>query len=200
MDKFIITTFGIPDTAAEVQGDNPLGKDYILSIGRSNRDFDFLVEVWKSPLLARHTLVILSDTWMPTTSLPKNIIWQNNIVGEASRVWFKYATACITPIDDGNIASGDTVLLTGMMHAKPTIITTPSTLAEMYILDGENGICVPKDADKAAERIATVLNSNEQLMLLGQAARKSYLQNFSRESMGRAIGEVLIRKMVVMTD
>lgn len=173
-EKFIVTAFGIPDTVDQITGDNPMGKSYSLSIGRSNRDFDFLVRVWSQPCLKEQTLVILSDVWCPSQKLPENVIWRNDVVGEPSKVWFKHADICITSIDDGNIASGDTVLLTGMMLGKPAVITEPSTLAEMYIQNGKNGLCVPKDESIAAEKIADLLIDAEKSGRLGGGQDKVF--------------------------
>lgn len=90
------------------------------------------------------TLVIASDTWRPTEQLPKNVIHKTDIEYEDSFAWFNNCNLCITPISDGSICSGDTVLLTGMMFGKPVVVTTPSTLSEMYVENDVNGVCIEK--------------------------------------------------------
>lgn len=185
--KFIVTGFGVPDTYDQMKNLRVQLSNYTLSIGRSNRDFDFLVDVWKQDCLRDRTLVIASDTWKPQTDLPENIIFRNDIKYDESFSWFNCCDICITPIADGTICSGDTVLLTGMMFAKPVVVTTPSTLAEMYVRDGENGVCVTKNAADAASRLAALLNDRAEIKRLGLAARKDYLTRFSRESMGRSL-------------
>lgn len=186
-EKFIVTGFGVPDTYDEMKNRKAPMQDFSLSIGRSNRDFEFLVKVWSQPCLKDRQLVIASDTWKPTSVLPSNIIHRDDIKYDDSFAWFNSCNLCITPIEDGNICSGDTVLLTGMMFSKPSVVTTPSTLAEMYVCHQENGLCIPKDVEKAAQMIAELLANKEQMATLGAKARKSYLDNFSRESMGKAL-------------
>ena len=159
-------------------------ENYSLSIGRSNRDFDFLVKVWSQPCLKNNILVIASDTWKPNQDLPSNIIYRNDIKYKESFAWIKYSQICITPIDDINLCSGDTVLLTGMMFARPVVITKPSTLAEMYVEDGVNGVCIEKNTEKAALIISNLLNDDEKRETLGNNARKCFLDKFSRKSMG----------------
>lgn len=162
-------------------------QDFSLSIGRSNRDFDFLVKVWNQPCLKNSRLVIASDTWKPAGALPSNVIHRDDIKYDDSFAWFNSCNLCITPIEDSNICSGDTVLLTGMMFSKPSIVTAPSTLAEMYVRNQENGLCIPKNVEKAALMIAELLANKEQMAELGAKARKSYLDSFSRKSMGKAL-------------
>ena len=81
-----------------------------------------------------------------------------------------------------------------MMFSKPSVVTTPSTLAEMYVRHQENGLCIPKDVEKAAQMIAELLANKEQMATLGAKARKSYLDNFSRESMGKALIKAMNNK------
>lgn len=186
-DMFIVTGFGVPDTYGQMKHLKAPLNNYTLSIGRSNRDFDFLVDVWKQDCLKNNTLVIASDTWKPRSELPENIIFRNDIKYDESFAWFNCCDMCITPIADGNICSGDTVLLTGMMFAKPVVVTTPSTLAEMYVRDGINGIYIPKVVEDAALKIGALLNDKEKMLRIGKSARESFLSNYSRRSMGMSL-------------
>lgn len=182
--KFIVTGFGVPDTYKDMKYLKTPMKNYSLSIGRSNRDFDFLVNVWKQDCMKDKTLVIVSDTWKPTIQLPKNVIHRTDIKYEDSFAWFNNCNLCITSISDGQICSGDTVLLTSMMFEKPVVVTTPSTLSEMYVEDEVNGICIEKNVEKAALIISELLNDIDKRRILGSNARKCFLEKFSRKSMG----------------
>lgn len=183
-NKFIVTGFGVPDTYENMKYLKTPMKNYSLSIGRSNRDFNFLVNVWKQDCMKDKILVIASDTWRPIEQLPKNVIHKTNIKYKDSFAWFNNCNLCIIPISDGTICSGDTVLLTGMMFGKPTVITKPSTLAEMYIEDGINGICVEKNVKTAALTISDFLNDKNRRETIGNNARKCFLKKFSRKNMG----------------
>ena len=65
--------FGVPDIYDKWKNSNVDENDYTLSIGRSNRDFDFLVKAWKQPCLSKRKLVIISDMYHPTEPVPNNI-------------------------------------------------------------------------------------------------------------------------------
>ena len=187
IEKFIITTFGVPDIYDQWKNSKVQEKDYTLSIGRSNRDFDFLVRSWKRPCLHDHKLVIISDIYHPKETLPGNVRLINNVVGDASFPWIANSNMMIIPIDDGSICSGDTVLLNGMLMKKPVIITKPSTLAEMYIEDGEDGRTIEKNEEVFSREIATLLNDKTECQRLGDNARKKYLAHFSRFQLGKQI-------------
>lgn len=185
--KFIVTQFGIDDILDRHKDAHTGLGDYVLSIGRSNRDFNWLVSVWRQDCLKRHRLVILSDVWTPKDALPGNVTWRNDINGMAQYAYFNDAQICVTPIADGEICSGDTVLLTSMMFAKAVVVTENSTLAEMYVRDGHNGLCVSRNIEATAKRLADLLEDRVECRRLGDNARRDYMDNFSRRSMGIAI-------------
>ncbi len=102
MEKFIVVPFGIDDTYEKYKNTKVEYDNYSLSIGRSNRDYDFLIKVWKK-LPKEQKLVIACDEYKVTEKLPENIILRNDI-----RFDIPYIAKCklvIIPIQDGNIAS-----------------------------------------------------------------------------------------------
>lgn len=191
-EQFIVTGFGIPDIAEEWKDCKVPMENYTLSIGRSNRDFEFLVKVWSQPELKNEQLVIISDTWQPKEPLPANVRHINNVTGAASKPWMRHCKLMVIPISDGRICSGDTVLLTGMMFSKPVAITAPSTLAEMYVEDCIDGVYFPKDVEQATIILHKLLASPSLRENIGKMARTKYLGNFTRYQMGKKIGEFLI--------
>lgn len=194
LSKMIVANFGVDDIYHRVKSQeftfiNEGG--YVLSLGRSNRDFDFLVEVWKEPELQNETLVILSDTWQPILPLPVNIIHRTDVVGEEAQFYLVHCKVNVIPIDIPTVCSGDTVLLHGMQYECPTVVTAPSILAEMYIDHGINGLCLTKDVKKFAFELAALLHDESRMKSLGQAARQKFLSRYSRYAMGVVIGNKL---------
>ena len=189
-ERIIVTHFGVNDCFEEFSGlPVPEGfqKDaYALAIGRSNRDYDFLVEAWQG---IDYPLVIISDTYKMRTRY-ENITVLTDVVGEDSHPWIAHCGLMILPLKDGSVCSGDTVLLTSMAAARKIIVTKPSTLAEMYIEDGENALLAEKNAEMFRALVVRVVQ-NDAYSDLGFKARKSYLQRFSRQSMGEEIAKVL---------
>ena len=183
-EKFCVVPFGIPDLYRKYQ---PLKEtnEYILAIGRSNRDYDWLINEWRKINIK---LYIISDEYKPTINIPNNIEIINNISGEKQYPYILGCKLLILPIKDSNICSGDTVLLTAMSFKKTVIITTPSTLSEMYIKNRINGLLVEKVHGELKKLIDEIEKEN---INLGENARKSYKKFFSRFNMGKKVGNFI---------
>ena len=190
LNRIIVFPFGVHDRFDQLHGlAAPSGfqkEQYALAIGRSNRDYDFLIRAWKN---IDFPLVIISDTYKKTAPSP-NITIMNHIVGEESNAWIVNCGMMIIPIDDGSVCSGDTVLLTAMSLQRKIIVTTPSTLAEMYITNGEDALAVPKD-ESALQKAAADILSLEKYSDLGLHARERFLASYSLGSMGLNVAKIL---------
>lgn len=187
-EKVIVTPFGLPDTSKDWKNSKVEYTSYSLAIGRSNRDFDFLIDVWKQ-VDNKFKLLIVSDTYRPSNKLPKNVIHRTDISGDKQFPYIINSDLMIIPIGDGSICSGDTVLLKAMSYSKPVVITCPSVLGEMYIDDGENGLLLKKESESFAKHIMELLENKEKMVYLSKNARLKYEKNYSRYSMGVNLGE-----------
>ena len=189
INKFIVARFGVEDMYEKWKNaKNDKEEPYVLAIGRSNRDYDFLLKEWKK-IPAKYKLLIISDEYKIKGKRPENIILLNNITGNNQ---YKYIINCklmIIPIKNSQICSGDTVLLTAMSFEKTVIVTKPSTLEEMYIENNKNGLAIEKIEGVFSKEILKVLCDNKKIEEIGKEARKSFLKNYSRKSMGKKIGE-----------
>lgn len=181
--KFHALCFGVPDLYEKYCTIKPMNT--ALAIGRSNRDYNWLLQEWRT---IDYPLIIISDTYSPPKDLPLNVTIIDNISGDEQYPYIMKSRIVILPIDDPSICSGDTVLLTAMSFKKTVIVTSPSTLAEMYILDGNNGYCVSKQKGLLAKCMKNIIEENK---YLGESARESYLNNYSRYSMGEACGSMI---------
>lgn len=182
-ERIIVMGFGVNDCYAEFSALSvppSCQKDgYALAIGRSNRDYDFLIRAWEG---IEYPLVIISDTYKGSAQ-NDNVVILRNVAGKESHPWIANCGLMVIPIDDASICSGDTVLLTAMAAKRKIIVTAPSTLAEMYVVDGKNAVLAPKK-DAAFRRIVTEVLYGEKFADLGNGARQSFLQSHSRQSMG----------------
>lgn len=189
-ERIIVMSFGVNDCYEEFSAlpvPPSYQKDgYALAIGRSNRDYDFLIRAWQG---IPCPLVIISDTYTGST-VADNIIILRNVAGEESYPWIAHCGLMVIPIDDGLICSGDTVLLTAMATKRKIIVTTPSALAQMYIVDGENAVLTPKE-DVAFRQIVTEVLYSDKFSDLGNGARESFLKSYSRQGMGSKLTKVM---------
>lgn len=185
--KIIIHPFGIIDEFDKFSVlPAPAGymkNGYFLAIGRSNRDYDFLVNVWEK---IQYPLVIISDAYNKTVSNPYVTI-RNDIGADDQYEWINSCKANIICLDDGNYASGDTVLLMSMMLERLVIVSSPSTLSEMYIDNGKNGISIDKNIELFRKVIKeTIEGKNDHV---GKTARESFQNRFERKNLGMEFGK-----------
>lgn len=188
-EKIVVLPFGIPDIYEKYKNSKTnVNEKYVLAIGRSNRDYEWLIEEWKS---IDFPLWIISDTYRHKDELPGNIKIIDNIAGDKQFPYIANCSFLILPIKDGDICSGDTVLLTAMSFKKTVIVTNHSTLAEMYIKGDDNGIIVDKNPGKLKQCIEKMIKNKVDL---GNSARESFLSNYSRLTMGKRIGKSILKK------
>lgn len=184
-EKFIVARFGIDDEYDfwRKRPSKLKDKEYTLAIGRSNRDYDFLVEAWKY-MPEDKKVVIISDTYYPEQEPPENVRLKHNILGLAQFPWIVNCSNMVIPIADGDICSGDTVLLKAMSYEKPVVVTAPSTLSEMYLTNGVDGLCLEKNPKEFAQQIQRLYDDKEYASALGKNARAKFLDSYSRKSLG----------------
>lgn len=188
LEKFIIIPFGLDDYYENFKDSEVEYSNYTLSVDRSNRDYNFLIKVWKN-MPKEEKLLIICDEYKVKESLPENIIVRNDILKD-----MPYIVNCklvIIPIEDGRICSGDTVLLKSMLSHKTVVITEPSTISEMYIKNNENGICVPKKEKTFRKALLEILKNEDKQKKIGENARKCFEENYSRYNMAEQIGKIV---------
>lgn len=189
-ERFVFLPFGVNDFTKRVDMNVPATNDYILSLGRSNRDWDFLIESFAE---IQYPLRIVCDE-LHRDNLPDNIRIYNNVWGDESFEFIKNCRFMIIPIMDGKIGSGETVLLQTMSFSKPIIITKPSCLADDYVTDGETGLVVSKKKDDMIAAVEKLWNDQELYERLASNCRALYENKHSLLSYGKYVGNTLINK------
>lgn len=189
-ERFVFLPFGVNDFTKRVDMNVLSTNDYILSLGRSNRDWNFLIESFEE---TQFPLKIVCDE-LHRDNLPNNIRIYNNVWGDESFEFIKNCRFMIIPIMDGKIGSGETVLLQTMSFSKPIIITKPSCLADDYVTDGETGLVVSKKKDDMIAAVEKLWNDKELYERLSSNCRALYENKHSLLSYGKYIGNTLINK------
>ncbi|MCD8303044.1 MAG: glycosyltransferase [Prevotellaceae bacterium] len=189
-ERILVCPFGVEDRSSTYSGcsipeDFGIAEHFALAIGRSNRDYDFLIQAWRGIDLP---LIVICDTIeINEADIPDNVKVIKTVSGVAQFPFIMNCTMLILPLKDGSIPSGDTVLLTAMSFSKIVIVTQPSTIAEMYIKDGVNGLTINKTERELKEAVYHALQDNT----LGVTARKDYENNYSLKAMGDRIYSLL---------
>ena len=189
-ERFVFLPFGVNDFTKAVDRTNPPKNDYILALGRSNRDWDFLIDSIEG---TDYKLKIVCDE-LNRTDLPKNIELYNAVWQEMTYSYIYNCKFMIIPILDGKIDSGETVLLQTMSFSKPIIITEPSCLADDYVTDGETGLVVPKNRESLLEAVRRLDEDKNLYNKIARNSRKLYEEKHSLYSYGTYVGKTLIDK------
>lgn len=175
---FATTELGIEDVSDKYDiSDN--GR--YLSAGRSNRDYDFLIDNWNRD----RDLDIICDTL--NASEKENIKIYTSIHNEEYLKMLSECHAVILSLKDVNISSGQLVILQAMMLNKPVICTENLTVAN-YIDSSSDGLIIKKDADSIEKALQYV---EEHYSELTKKAREKFVNKYTEYQMGLNIGEIV---------
>lgn len=122
--------------------------DYFLSAGRSNRDYDFLVESFKK---MDGKLVIISDKYK-NNNLPSNVTILDSCFGDDYEKMVANCYAMIVSLTDEPISSGQLVVNNAFMYKKPVIVTNNPGIID-YVDDKTEGYIIEKNFDELKEAI-----------------------------------------------
>lgn len=182
-DKFFCTRIGVTDVSKKVTIKNDSEK-YYLSVGRSNRDYAFLRENWKKEY---GKLVIICDSYDQPEK--DGIVCLRNCYGADYMDMVANCYADIVSLDDPNISSGSLSFLQAMMLSKPTIVTENKTVHD-YIVNGENGFVIPKEAS-ALDNAIKKLDDPAIYKAVTERARADYENKFSEFALGDHLGKMI---------
>lgn len=188
IDRFVYIPFGVEDFTKDFTKEDLLSKeDYILSLGRSNRDWQWLIDSLKE---TKYKVKIICDK-LHVDNPPTNINIINNVSGKEAHKYIARCKMMIIPIKDGKIGSGETVLLKAMSFGVPLIINRPSCLADDYIEDEETGLVVNKNKEELRAAVKRLYEDTVLYEKLSKQERDTYLEKHSIFSYGKYIGKVV---------
>ena len=192
INKFVYTPFGIKNIEKEVEDIKTDYDDkFILSLGRSNRDWDFLIDSLKE---TEYKLKIICDE-LKTKNQYKNIEIINDVYGVESYKYIKSCYCMIIPILDPNVSAGQTVLLQAMNLKKPIIITESKGLTDDYITDRINGIVISKEKTELLNSLNELYNNSSLYENISNKAYKDYIDKYSLYALGENVGKIIKKYM-----
>ncbi len=123
---------------------------YFVSAGRSNRDYDFLVNTFKS---LDDELYIVCDTYKPKTELTKNIHILKDCFNDS---YFKLLSECfasIISLGDSDSSSGQLAIFDSAQYSKPIIVTKNKGIEDYLV---PNCILIDKNIDSLKSAIKSL--------------------------------------------
>lgn len=160
-------------------------KGYLISIGRSNRDYEFLINSLEN---TKYNLKIITDLNIKSNS--QNIKIYSNVYGDEYHAMLKNSFAVVIPLKNLKISSGQLVILTAMQLGIPIIITESNGIKD-YVKNNYNGLLIKNNKDELIQAIEQLYNK-EFYEKIKDNAYKCYLTQYSSIKLGENIGNLIV--------
>lgn len=145
-------------------------EDYIISAGRTGRDYRTLVEAVKD--LPVRLILVTNYSNLAGIQMPKNVEVKYNIPLNELIQLTASARFVVLPLQDRSISVGQSVLLEAMALGKAVIATRNASTID-YITDGETGILVsPGDSEDMKKAITLLLKNPQKAAQIGARAKE----------------------------
>mgnify|MGYP004454029277 FL=1 len=170
------------------QFEDPVLKDrgYIFSTGRSNRDYEFLMNAVEN---TEYHLIIACDSLESDSK--KNIEIKRDVFGKDMLRYMKNAKAVVIALDDDRIAAGQLVFLHAMNMGVPVIITRSHGVTDDYVIDGYNGLVIEKSRESLLSALDKIFRDEELYHRLSENGQVEFYSHYTYYAMGKTIGEIV---------
>lgn len=158
---------------------------YLISVGRSNRDYDFLINALEK---TKYNLKIITDLNIKSNS--PNIEIYSNVYGEEYYAMLKNAFAVIIPLKNLEISSGQLVILAAMQLGIPIIITESNGIKD-YVKNNYSAVVIKNNKDELMQAINQLYNRSFYEKIKDNAY-KCYLEKYSSIKLGENIGKLIM--------
>ncbi|MFH0994402.1 MAG: glycosyltransferase [Pseudomonadota bacterium] len=149
-------------------------QDYIFSYGKSDRDFDTLIQA-----VARLSIptYILSAKYKPQVSVPENVCIIRDFISNNDMIqWIASSRIMVLPLKDYRISAGQISMLEVMALARPLIITENMATKE-YAIHRQTALFYSAgDIKELTGHIRYLWDHPEVAEHIGQRARESALK------------------------
>ena len=175
--KITVVPFGWYDIEQNSDGDHAAGESFILSSGRSYRDYATFFAALQG--VDSSAVVLARKFNLQGLTIPSNVEVHDLLPMKEYYSLLMKAKFVVVPLIDVKHAAGDSHLAQTMSAGKAVIATRgPSTVT--YVDDGKTGILVPpNDPQRMREAIVYLLDHPEETERMGKAARKRYEETCS---------------------
>ena len=182
-EKFVFVPLGVPDQSDLTIGD---GK-YIFSSGRSNRDYDFLIDSLKD---SSFHVVIASDTYQRADKMG-NIKLLHDCYGQEMMKLMANSRCVVVPLDDLKMSSGQLVVLQAMSLGKPVICTKSDGIKD-YVQEGKTGFLIENDKVQLLSVLHKLFEDQPLYEEICANARTVYQDCFTEEAMLERIADCVV--------
>lgn len=179
-------------------GDAP--GNYLLAVGRENRDYPTLVEAARraglpltivaSSLWSRHGVGLDSDALPPNVTLRRDFVSYPEL-----RTLYENARLVVVPLDPCDYAAGVNGVLEAMAMGKASVVTQTNGLAE-YVQDGvANRLVPPGDAEALADTLRALWADEAARRALGAHGRARIEREMSMDAYAARLTAIVRQAM-----
>lgn len=159
---------------------------YIFATGRSNRDYDFLVEAVKD---SEYKLVIACDTYHLREKV-ENVTVLNDCHGEQMLELMAKSHCVVCPLKNLKLSSGQLVVLQAMSLGKPVVCTMSDGIKD-YVVGGVTGLLVKNEKEEWLEALDRMYSNPEDYNEMSRMAKKTFFANFTENAMYERISKIV---------
>jgi glycosyltransferase involved in cell wall biosynthesis len=170
--------------------------DYLLAVGRENRDYETLVQAAR--LLDLPLIIVASSLWsshgmsLGGGDLPSCVTVRSEFVSYPDlRALYAGARLVVVPLRPSPYAAGVNGVLEAMAMGRASVITQSPGLAE-YVQDGVFNLVVPPgDPDALADAVTRLWNNAPLRQSLGQAARARVQAELGMDAYAERVSQIV---------
>ncbi len=169
--------------------------EYLLAVGRENRDYATLVQAAR--LLDLPLIIVASSLWsshglsLGEGNLPACVTVRSDVPYADLRALYARARAVVVPLHPAPYAAGVNGVLEAMAMGRASVVTCSPGLAE-YLQDGITNLVVPPhDPDALADAISRLWNDAALRQSMGQAARARVQAEMGMDAYAERVSQIV---------
>lgn len=182
LDKFVFIPLGID--IPDIVKNNNTTQSYIFGTGRSNRDWNFLVNALDG---SEYKVKIASDI-ISTIPASDNIEILRNCFGNDMLSMMANSFCVAVPLKETDASAGQLVILQAMALGKP-VIATKGGATEDYVIDGVTGYLIDNTPDQLLKCIKLLMHKDVYLRMSENAVAR-YNQKHTQYLLGDRCGQL----------
>jgi glycosyltransferase involved in cell wall biosynthesis len=163
--------------------------DYIISAGRTGRDYGTLFEAIRD--LPIRLILVCDYSNISGLNIPPNVEIKYNIPLSELTMLISSAKFVVLPLQNRLISVGQSVLILSMAMGKAIIVTRNAATSE-YIDNNSTGIFVePNDVNELKKAIIELLNDDTKIQALAYMARKMAAKKYIIQNKIKNIANII---------
>lgn len=181
IEKFVYIPLGVGDMRMSL---DTTDEGYIFAAGRSNRNYDFIVDVWAN---VNYKLIIACDDYNKR-KLPQNVTVLSNCYGTDMLSMMAKCHCVIVPLKDLTMSSGQLVVLQAMSMGKPVVCTKSEGICD-YIINNKTGFLVNNNSKDWLDAL-NCLNDKDVWSQMSSYSLDLYKKQFTEMAMFKRIARL----------